>query len=1055
MNRPRHISPFTVILVMATLMVIGVAMIPLLNIQYSPGISQKGISVWFGWSGASARVVEQEVTSKIEGALAPISGIQEMYSSSYKDGGSVSLSFKKDANMDAVRFDISSRIRQLYPSLPEEVSYPQLSTGMDGESASPILTYTINADLPTWQIEQYTEKNIAEPLTRIEGVNNVSVTGATPFEWIVTFDPNRCATLGITGSDIRAAFDSQNRNDQLGFGLTSRPGADDLKQIRIGLKQAPLPPEKWDQLTIKSVGDRIVRLGDIATVEHRQKLPDTYYRINGLNNINLTIYAEKHVNTLVLTDALKAGIAAIETELPPGYSITLADDTSVYIRGELSKIYWRTGLSVLILLLFVFLTSRSWRYLWMIVLTLACNILIAFIFYNLFGLEIHLYSLAGITVSLGMIIDTSIIMIDHYGRFRNRRVFLAIMGALLTTIGALSIVLFLPESQRENLVDFCAVIVINLVVSMVISVLFIPALLDKYPVHTSTKRKPKARRTRRRRRSVRFARFYCHFLRRSRRLKWVYIVVAVLGFGLPVQMLPAKIEHKDDPARDSTVWVRMYNATIGSNFYQQKAKTYVEAALGGSMRLFAKDVYSSDFYSDPERTKLIINAKLPEGCTVHQLNETMQDMENFLSGFDEIDMFRTSISGYDNGSITVTFQPEADKNGFAFRLKDLATTKAISLGGADWGIYGVGQGFSNSLSSGWKSNRITLRGYNYEQLYRYAEELVDSISVNPRVSEPEIMGRVDYRGGDNRTEFYLDFDFDRFALYGVIPSEYYQILNQQVYRNSLPLFYNQGQMEQAVLVSSEAARFDAWHMQNDILTIGERNVKLSELGTMAKRKSGNNIYKYNQQYSLIVAFDFVGSYELADRFTTRHVERLKELLPVGYSVVNNRGGGWWGDGGGTPYWLLGLVILIIYFICAILFESLRQPLVIIMMIPISFIGVFLTFYLFGLKFDQGGFASFVLLSGLVVNAGIYLINDYNLFRRGGVRPGLQTYMRAYNRKIVPIMLTVLSTVLGLVPFVVISREPFWFSFAAGAMGGMLFSLIAILFYLPVFLPMKR
>lgn len=1055
MSRQPHNSAFRVILVMATLMLIGAAMIPLLNIQYSPGIRQKQITVWFNWPGASARVVEQEATSKIEGALAAISGIQEMYSASYKDGGSVSLAFKKEANMDAVRFDISSRIRQLYPSLPEGVSYPSLSTGMDGESASPVLTYTINADLPTWQIEQYVEKNIAGPLSRVEGVNTVSVAGATPREWVVTFDPNRCAPLGIAGSDIVAAFNTRNRNDQLGLGMMPQNGSDTLRQIRIGLKQAPLPPGEWDRMAVKSVGGRIVRLGDIATVEHRQKLPETYYRINGLNNINLTVYAEKHVNTLVLTDILKEKVGQIRTGLPPGYSITLADDTSVYIRGELSKIYWRTGLSILILLLFVFLTSRSWRYLWMIVLTLACNVLVAFIFYNLFGLEIHLYSLAGITVSLGMIIDTSIIMIDHYGRFRNRRVFLAIMGALLTTIGALSIVLFLPESQRDNLVDFCAVIVINLVVSMFISVLFIPALLDKCPVYAGAKSGRKRFRTRAKRRVARFTALYARFLRRSRRLKWVYIVVAVLGFGLPVQMLPAKIEHKNAPERDSTVWVRAYNATIGSDFYQQKAKTYVEAALGGALRLFAKDVYSSDFYNDPERTKVIINASLPEGCTVHQLNETMRDMENFLSGFDEIDMFRTSITAYDNGQITVTFKPEAEKTGFAFRLKDLATTKAISLGGADWGIYGVGQAFNNSLSSGWKSNQIVLRGYNYEQLYRYAEELVDSISVNPRVSEPEIMGRISYRGGDNRTEFYLNLNFDRFALYGLSPSEYYRTLSQQVYRSSLPSFYNDGQMEQAVLVSSEADRFDAWHMRNDILAVGDRDVKLSELGTLVKRKSGNNIYKYNQQYSLIVAFDFVGSYELASRFTERHVERLKAELPVGYSVVNNRGGGWWGDSGGSPYWLLVLVIAIIYFICSVLFESLRQPLVIIVMIPISFIGVFLTFYLFELKFDQGGFASFVLLSGLVVNAGIYLINDYNIFRRGGVAPGLGTYLRAYNRKIVPIMLTVLSTVLGLVPFVVISREPFWFSFAAGAMGGMLFSIVAILFFLPVFLPMKR
>ncbi|WP_298064247.1 efflux RND transporter permease subunit, partial [uncultured Rikenella sp.] len=699
----KHISPFQVILVMAALMIIGVTMIPLLNVQYSPGVRQKGISVQYSWPGASARIVEQEVTSKVEGALAPISGIQEMYSASYKDGGSVSLSFKKEANMDALRFDISSRIRQLYASLPEGVSYPQLSTGMDGQSASPVLTYTIHADLPTWQIAQYTEQNIAGPLSRIEGVSRVSVTGATPFEWVVTFDPNRCAILGITGGDIRTAFSTLNRNDPVGLGLMAAPGTDDLRQIRIGLKQAPLPPEQWSEVVVKQTGGRIVRLGDIATVEHRQKLPETYYRLNGLNNINLTIYAEKHVNTLVVTDALKAQIAAIEAELPAEYSMTLADDTSVYIRGELRKIYWRTGLSVLILLGFVFLTSRSLRYLWMIVLTVVCNVLVAFIFYNIFGLEIHLYSLAGITVSLGMIIDTSIIMIDHYDRFGNRRVFLAIMGALLTTIGALSIVLFLPENQRDNLVDFCAVIVINLVVSMAISILFIPALLDRFPIHHNRSRRlSRGYRTRGKRRVARVTAAYGRFLERSRRLRWVYIVVALLGFGIPVQMLPPKIEHKEEPKRDSTLWVRAYNATIGSNWYQQKAKTYVEMLLGGSMRLFAKDVYNSDFYSDPERTRLIINASQPEGCTVHQLNETMRVMENFLSGFDEIEMFRTSITSYDNGQISVTFKPEADKAGFAYRLKELATTQALELGGADWSIYGVGQGFSNSLSSGWK-----------------------------------------------------------------------------------------------------------------------------------------------------------------------------------------------------------------------------------------------------------------------------------------------------------------------------------------------------------------
>jgi multidrug efflux pump subunit AcrB len=167
--------------------------------------------------------------------------------------------------------------------------------------------------------------------------------------------------------------------------------------------------------------------------------------------------------------------------------------------------------------------------------------------------------------------------------------------------------------------------------------------------------------------------------------------------------------------------------------------------------------------------------------------------------------------------------------------------------------------------------------------------------------------------------------------------------------------------------------------------------------------------------------------------------------------------GGWDKTDKKQYFLILLVIVIIYFICSILLESLLQPLAIIFMIPVSFIGVFLTFYLFDFNFDQGGFASFILLCGIVVNAGLYIINDYNNFCRAkGVRNSLRVYIKAFNHKIIPIFLTITSTVLGLVPFVWSGqKEVFWFAFAAGAMGGLIFSLVAVFVYLPLFLKLSK
>lgn len=140
-----------------------------------------------------------------------------------------------------------------------------------------------------------------------------------------------------------------------------------------------------------------------------------------------------------------------------------------------------------------------------------------------------------------------------------------------------------------------------------------------------------------------------------------------------------------------------------------------------------------------------------------------------------------------------------------------------------------------------------------------------------------------------------------------------------------------------------------------------------------------------------------------------------------------------------------MVIVIIWFITAILFESLLKPLAVISLIPISFIGVFLTFYLFGFNFDQGGFASFILLSGITVNESISILNEYNRVRK--LRPylsPLRAYLKAWNSKINPIFLTVVSTMLGFVPFMAgTNKEAFWFPLAAGTIGGLAMSIIGI------------
>lgn len=863
----RGIPAFSVLLIMAALAVIGVAMLPMLNVQYTPSPVERKIDVSFTWPDASARLIEQSVTSRIEGALSAITGSESVSSRSSKGSGRVTIRFRKGTEMAAARFEVASAIRNLYPKLPEEVSYPAISIATGGTRESDMLVYTIKADLPSRRIEEYVEAHMSTPLSQTEGVGKVSLSGVTPFEWVITFDPKAMEVNGISAADLAAAFRDYFRSDVIG--LTTLPHADGTDRS-IVLKLRNRASLNFGDIPIARRNGRIYHLRDFATARWCEAPPSTYFRINGLNTITLSIGCEASTNMLRVAENVKEEMQRLQAAFPPGISATLTYDASEYVLGELHKIYLRTLLCVAILMLFVYLVSRDFNYLLIIAVTLAVNILVAVVFYNLLNLDIHIYTLAGITVSLGIIIDSSIIMVDHYSYYRNRRVFVSILGALLTTIGALGIVWLLPEKQQANLTDFSLVIVINLVVSLIVALLFIPALLDKFPL----KRSMTVSSVKRRRLTVRVSRAYARFIGWGRRHRWLFIVALIWGFGIPTFLLPEKIEPEkgETPGRGT----ELYNKIMEGRFMTEH-RSFLDKFLGSSLHLFHTATSRYNNFREPEQKVLYVNAGMAEGCTVQQLNDVVRHMENYICQFDEVDMFRTRITSYDNARIEITFKPEYENSGFPSMLKQELTSAAINFGGATWRVWGIDDNsFNNNIVSSYRSNQIRLRGYNYDQLAAYADRLIDSLSTNRRVSEPEIMDGDAWTLPHN--EFTIRYDDERIAATGLDVSDYYTILNTMLYQSRLPSVYNGEELQQVILESGDRDRFDRWHIANAQVGIDSLRTKLSTVGTIEKHRTGISIRRSKQSYEILVGFDFIGSYELGKRLIERTVRQLNDEI---------------------------------------------------------------------------------------------------------------------------------------------------------------------------------
>ena len=1050
-------SSFTLIVAFICVALIGLALIPLLPVKLNPSRTLPGFTVQFSMPGTSARVVEIEATSKLEAMLARIKGIKNIYSTSDNGSGSITIELDKYADIDAVRFEASTIIRQTWPQLPDGVSYPYIRMKRPDDNASrPFMSFTLNAPSTPILIQQYADEHIKTRLAQIQGIYKIDLSGATPMEWVLEYDSEQLRRLGISLSDIQQAVARYYQKEFLGtYNIESASGGKEW--IRLAL-MPEYKEEGFDafRIRVKSAEGKLISLNELVTVSHMEEAPQSYYRINGLNSIYLSITAEETANQLQLSTQVKEEMEAIQKVLPAGYEIHTSYDATEFIHEELNKIYLRTGLTVLILLFFVLLITLNPRYLFLIVVSLSINIAVAVIFYYLFGLEMQLYSLAGITVSLNLVIDNTIVMTDHILHRRNLKAFMSILAATLTTMGALVIIFFLDEKIRLNLQDFAAVVIINLAVSLFVALFFVPALIEKIGLRKRKRRQTKSRffllrASLPRRITVYFTRFYGWMIRKLCRWRVVVCILLVLLFGLPVFMLPEKMEGEGRA-------VEWYNKTLGSSTYKEKVKPAVDKALGGSLRLFIQKVYEGSYFTRNEEVVLYVYANLPNGSTLEQMNELIKKMEIYLSQFKEIKQFQTSVYSARRGNINVYFTKEHQNSGFPYTLKANIISKALQLGGGSWGVYGLqDQGFSNDVREGAGSFQVKMYGYNYDELYEWAEKLKAKLLTHRRIKEVIINSYFSY-WKDDYQEFYFDLNRERMAQENINANILFSTI-RPIYGKNMEIgsVVADNGSEKIKLSSKQSQEYDIWAMQYFPYGTDDKQYKLSELATMEKGQMPQQVAKENQQYRLCLQYEYIGSGEQGNKILKRDLEEFNKELPMGYTAQSERDSWGWGKKDNKQYLLLLVVIAIIFFTTSILFNSLKQPLAIIFIIPVSYIGVFLTFYWFKLNFDQGGFASFVLLCGITVNASIYILNEYNAIRRRSPRmSALRAYTKAWNAKIIPIFLTVVSTILGFIPFMVgTDKEAFWFPLAAGTIGGLVMSIIGIFFFLPVFVLKKR
>lgn len=1021
-------SPFKIILVFVITAALGFLFISRLSVDLLPNTSLPVLTITYSMQDAPPGIIENQATGPLENALSQISQIKKIYSVSGYGQGSIEITFDRGVDIPFKKFEVSSAIRQVYKKLNEGLNYPVVEQhGRENKSKNPLLLYRINAKLAPFQIRRIIKDRLLSPLSQIEGVNQISIEGAQDLQLTIAYSEERLRQFGITSQQITSQLQTRFHKFYPGTLLTAGK-----QRFTLQGGQPSYDIEEVKKLMIRAKSGQYFTLDQLARVYQEESKALQYFRINGLNSVTLAVYADEGVNRLQLAEGVRNYIKELETTLPTGFTIIQDYDDTDYLKTEIKKNIFRSILSFGILIIFLLLSYRDPRHLLILLSGIFISLgLTAFVAF-LLSINIHLYSIAGITISLGIIIDNSIVVLDHFRMKRNTKIISAVLGASFTTIMALMLVFVLPEQERQNLTEFCVIVSVAIASSIATAVFYTPAL-NTYFSNTTMPKKLSVKSLRKR---VRWFLWYTITIQLITRYRKSFITLCVLSFGLPIFLLPTKWNNHS--------W---YNNTIGSSTYQETIKPYADKFLGGALRPFMVNVYKRSGYREAQRTHLYVNAELPHGNTLEDMNRVMEGMENYIQQMEGVEKYVTQVFSGQYATISISFAKDIDSS-IPYLIKNRVIARSLEWGGVDWNIYGVGQGFSKSSDDNIPSFRVEMKGYNYNQLELYAEALAEKLLKNKRIQNVNTNERLSW----NEKKFpQMVLKFNQQDAINMTPWLITQLLEKTergypsstiaVRGEQLPVYV---QPDRQVLSSYEL-------METSLIMTDSQRVKLSSLAAIQKEITVNSIHKEDRQYIRVVGFEYFGSYQLGNEHLENILTELKSEMIPGYTAKKpSRDWNW--DKAKRQYGLIIILGIGVYFIASMLFENLRKPFYIVTTIPLSFIGIFISFSMFDVYLDQGGFAAFILLGGLVVNSSIYIVNDLN--RLSGKKYN-RYILKAVTGKMKPITLTIASTCLGLLPFIFGGQnEIFWFALAVGTTGGLLFSILVVFFALPIFLYRK-
>jgi HAE1 family hydrophobic/amphiphilic exporter-1 len=1004
--------------------VLGLAAWRNMPIELLPDTELPRLSVAASWPGASPEIMEAFVTAKLEAAVQQVRSVSKVTSTSQDRFGSaeatLEVRFARNTDMDFARLDLSERLAALEPDLPPGVSPPRVSPYVPEafrQQSRPFLSYTFTGPHTVEALRAWLDESIAPAIAEVEGVAEVEATGGRARELEIELDPDRINALRLDPTTVR------QRIEELEYVREAGRVWDGRLLRTVAIRHHARSTDDVRNVVLMSGRGGLVRLEDIATVRDTYEEPTRYYRIDGRPAVSFQVHREPRTNAVRVADRVKATIAALP--LPPGTRLILDDDQSAAIRAQLSNLRYRAVVSAAVIFLVLFAFLRSFPGAIVVFATIGFSILIALNLMYVAGFTLNVLTLMGLAMGFGLTVDNAIVVLENIYRRRPaagkaeeagkadtavaeaaetgaREVVLPVLAATLTTLVALIPFVYLQGELQIYYLPLAIVVGLTLLASVIVAFTFIPALAAQ-------------------------------------------LLTPAPAIATPTRS--ARSAFAALPALSSRTYSRLLHFTLRHPWLTVAAAA---ALLAASYRVFDRNVARGVVWRSwwADRSYIDINIALPRGEELERTDELTRFFEEKLRELPEIARFVTRVEPQ-SARIQITFPDSLERTAVPVVIKEQMVAYSYLFAGADVRVYGFGPSFYGG-GGGAPNYAIHILGYNFEKVRAIAEDLARRLRGFSRIRDVDINSQGWYTR-DKVTEFVLALDRRRLGLHDLTAQDVVRQVAAAVRgRYGRDRVRVAGEELQYTVKLAGHDRLDLHGLAETLLLApGGEGVRLGNVATVSQREVMSNIVREDQQYRRIVAYEFRGPPRLGDR--VRDAVIASTALPTGYTIQPRQDWGWARAERQQVYGVLAVSLALVFMVTAALFESLRQPLCILLAVPMALIGVFAIFSAAEASFTREAYIGVIMMGGIVVNNAILLVDHVNRLRRAEGKPLHDALVRATLDRVRPILMTSSTTVFGLLPLVLFAQDAdanIWNALAYALIGGLASSTVLVLTVTP-------